>query len=313
MKDLRVVGIDVSKSNLDAAVIPDRRSFTHPNSEHGIAALVAALKELSPKLVVMEATGGFEMAAALAISAAGLRLAVVNPRQARDFAKASGRLAKTDALDAFVLAEFGELIDPHVTTVPDEYSRELQAMLVRRTQLIAMRTQEKNRMTITHGSMKKPIKDHIEWLEKAIDTLDIDLTAKLRSSPAWKAKEDLLRSFKGIGPVSARTLLTDLPELGKLNRKQIAALVGVAPYNCDSGMARGQRHIWGGRARVRMTLYMAATTAVQHNPVMKSFYRALTGRGKPHKVALIACMRKMLTILNAMAKSQTTWQAPASA
>ena len=313
MEDLKVVGIDVSKSRLDVAVIPDRRVFSQPNSDEGIAALLAALKETSPKLVVMEATGGFEMAAALAISAAGFRLAVVNPRQVRDFAKASGRLAKTDALDAFVLADFGQLIEPQVTSIPDEYSRELQAMLVRRAQLIAMRTQEKNRLALTHGSMKKPIKDHIEWLEKAIDALDIDLTAKLRSSPAWKAKEDLLRSFKGIGPVSARTLLTDLPELGKLNRKQIAALVGVAPFNCDSGRARGQRHIWGGRARVRATLYMAATTAVRYNPVMKTFYEGLTGRGKPHKVALIACMRKMLTILNAMAKTERRWEVPAAA
>jgi transposase len=313
MEDLKVMGIDVSKSRLDGAIVPGRRAFTQPNSDEGIAAVLEVLKETSPGLVVMEATGGYEMAAALAISAAGIRLAVVNPRQVRDFAKASGRLAKTDALDAFVLADFGQLIEPQVTAIPDEYSRELQAMLVRRTQLISMRTQERNRLALTYGSMKKPIKDHIEWLDKAIDALDIDLTAKLRSSPAWKAKEDLLRSFKGIGPVSARTLLTDLPELGKLNRKQIAALVGVAPFNCDSGMARGQRHIWGGRARVRATLYMAATTAVRYNPVIKPFYEGLMARGKPHKVALIACMRKMLTILNAMAKSGTTWSAPVAA
>jgi transposase len=313
MEDLSIVGIDVSKARLDVAVLPQRVSFSEANSEEGIAALVGRLEQLRPGLVVIEATGGFEMTAALAISAAGIRLAVVNPRQVRDFAKASGRLAKTDALDAEVLAEFGRAIEPQVTALPDDQARELQAMLLRRGQLIAMRTQEKNRLPLAYGSMREPIKHHIEWLEKAIDALDIDLTAKLRSSPAWKAKEDLLRSFKGIGPVSARTLIADLPELGELNRKQIAALVGVAPFNCDSGQARGQRHIWGGRARVRSTLFMAATTAIRFNPVIKSCYEGLRRRGKPHKVALVACMRKMLTILNAMAKTKTRWEAPSAA
>ena len=304
----KVVGIDVSKARLDAAVVPEGESFSETNDESGIAALVERLKRLRPDLIVMEATGGYETSAAMAISAAGLRLAVVNPRQVRDFAKASGFLAKTDALDARVIAQFGLVIDPQVSSLADEQTRELQAMLARRSQLIAMRTQEKNRLAIALGPMRKPIKEHIAWLDRHIEGLDIDLTNKLRASPAWKAKDDLLRSFKGIGPVNARTMLADLPELGRLNRKQIAALVGVAPFNCDSGTFKGQRHIWGGRARVRTALFMGATAAIRFNPVIRSFYKGLVARGKPHKVALVACMRKMLTTLNAMVKTQEPWR-----
>jgi transposase len=304
----KVVGIDVSKAQLDGAIAPEGKSFSDPNNDAGIAALVERLKQLKPDLVVMEATGGYETAAAMAVSAAGIRLAVVNPRQVRDFAKATGALAKTDAIDARVIAQFGLVIDPHVTSLADEETRNLQAMLVRRSQLIAMRTQEKNRLAIAVGAMRKPIKEHIAWLDRHIKGLDIDLTNKLRSSPAWKAKDDLLRSFKGIGPVNARTMLADLPELGRLNRKQIAALVGVAPFNCDSGAFKGQRHIWGGRARVRTALFMGATTAIRFNPVIRTFYKGLIARGKPHKVALVACMRKMLITLNAMAKTQQPWR-----
>lgn len=307
---LKVVGIDVSKAGLDGAVLPENQPFSELNDDVGIEALVGRLKQIAPDLVVMEATGGYEMSAAIAISAAGIRLAVVNPRQVRAFAKATGRLAKTDAIDALVIAQFGLAIDPQVRQMADEPTRELHAMLVRRSQLIAMRTQERNRLALAFGSMREPIKAHIAWLNKAIAGIDIDLTSKLRTSEAWKAKEDLLRSFKGIGPVNARTMLADLPELGRLNRKQIAALVGVAPFNCDSGTYKGQRRIWGGRARVRSTLYMAAISAIRSNPTIKAFYAGLTERGKPHKVAVIACMRKMLTILNAMAKTQTPWQPP---
>jgi transposase len=311
-RELKVVGIDVSKARLDLCVLPQGSSGSEANDETGIGALIGRLKQLKAGLVVMEATGGYETEAAIAISAAGMRLAVVNPRQVRDFAKASGFLAKTDAIDARVIAQFGVAIDPQVTVVPDEDARELQAMMVRRGQLIAMRTQEKNRLALAFGTMRKPIKEHISWLDHAIEGLDIDLTHKLRTSPAWKAKEDLLRSFKGIGPVSARTMLADLPELGSLNRKKIAALVGVAPFNCDSGTFRGQRHIWGGRARVRTALYMAAIAAIRTNPVIRAFYEHLTASGKPRKVAIVACMRKMLTILNAMAKTKTRWQPPAA-
>jgi transposase len=303
-----VVGIDVSKAQLDVAAVPEGAAFREANDETGIAALVPRLKALRPALVVMEATGGYETAAATAISAAGIRLAVVNPRQVRDFAKASGQLAKTDRIDAHVIAKFGQAIDPQVSILADEDTRELQAMLVRRSQLIAMRTQEKNRLAIAVGPIRKPIKEHIAWLDRHIAGLDLDLTNKLRTSPAWKAQEDLLRSFKGIGPVNARTMLTDLPELGTLNRKKIAALVGVAPFNCDSGKFKGQRHIWGGRCRVRNALFMAATSAIRFNPEIRTFYERLTGRGKPHKVALVACMRKMLTILNTMAKTHEPWR-----
>jgi len=309
---LKVVGVDVSKARLDVCVLPEGVTSSHANDEAGIVQLVESLKQAKPGLVVMEATGGYETEAAMAISAASIRLAVVNPRQVRDFAKASGFLAKTDAIDARVIAQFGVAIAPQVTAMRDEDAQELQAMMVRRGQLIAMRTQEKNRLALAFGTMRKPIKEHIAWLDQAIDGLDIDLTHKLRTSPAWKAKEDLLRSFKGIGPVNARTMLADLPELGNLNRKKIAALVGVAPFNCDSGTFRGQRHIWGGRARVRTALYMAAISAIRTNPVIKAFYEHLTASGKPRKVAIVACMRKMLTILNAMAKTQTRWQPPAA-
>ena len=306
--DKRVVGIDVSKAQLDVAVMPEGAAFRISNDEAGIEALLARLKPLHPDLVVMEATGGYETAAAMGISGAGIRLAVVNPRQVRDFAKASGYLAKTDAIDARLIAQFGLAIDPQVSPMADEDTRELQAMLARRSQLIAMRTQEKNRLAVAVGSVRKPIKEHIAWLDRHIASLDLDLTNKLRTSPAWKAQEDLLRSFKGIGPVNARTMLADLPELGTLNRKQIAALVGVAPFNCDSGKFKGQRHIWGGRFRVRNALFMGATSAIRFNPVIKAFYERLTQRGKPHKVALVACMRKMLTILNTMARTRQPWQ-----
>jgi len=307
MSESKVVGIDVSKARLDSMAVPDGECFSETNDELGIVALVRRLQALEPGLVVMEATGGYETAAAIAIAAAGLRLAVVNPRQVRDFAKASGILAKTDALDARVIAQFGQAIDPQVSDLADDDTRELRAIVARRGQLVVMRTQEKNRLAMALGSVRKPIKEHIEFLDKAIADADIDLTAKLRSSPAWKAKEDLLRSYKGVGPVNARTMLADLPELGRLNRKQIAALVGIAPFNCDSGKFKGQRHIWGGRARVRSALFMAARSAVRFNPTIKVFYEGLINRGKPQKVAMVACMRKMLITLNAMVKAQTHW------
>jgi len=311
-EEVVVVGVDVSKKQLDVALLPGNEAFAEVNDEAGIKAVVERLLGIRPDLVVMEATGGYETACATAVSAAGFRTAVVNPRQVRAFARATGQLAKTDRIDARVLAHFGAAIDPQVTPMADEQTRELQAMLVRRGQLVAMRTQEKNRLAMAVGAVRQPIKEHVAWLDKAIGTLDIDLTAKLRSSPAWKEKEDLLRSFKGIGPVSARTMLVDLPELGQLNRRQIAALVGLAPFNCDSGRYKGQRHIWGGRARVRTLLFMAAVSAVRSNPAIRAFYKQLKDRGKPHKVAMVACMRKMLITLNAMARTQTRWQPPAA-
>ena len=305
--DKKVVGIDVSKASLDVAVLPAGEVLQFANDANGVDALRTKLSSSSVDLVVMEATGGYETSVATALVGTGLRVAVVNPRQIRDFAKATGRLAKTDRIDALVIAAFGEAIEPEIVRLPDEDARELEALLVRRRQLVAMRVQEVNRLGLMQGPMRKNIKAHIEWLEKQIDRLDIDLTAALRSSPAWRAKDELLRSFKGVGPITSGTLLVALPELGQLDRRAIAALVGLAPFNRDSGVMRGRRSIYGGRSQVRTLLYMAATTAIRSNPVIRAFYEQLTARGKPHKVAMVACMRKMLTILNAMVRQSAPW------
>lgn len=300
-----VAGIDVSKAWLD--VVVGEQDLRIGNEPAGIGALVQRLVQAKVQLVVMEATGGYETQAASAMVAAGLRVAVVNPRQVRDFAKATGRLAKTDRIDAHVLVAFGQMIEPQILTVPDEQALEVQQLLVRRNQLVAMRVQESNRLGLARGGTRKHIKAHIAWLDKAIDELNIELTARLRSSKAWRAKDELYQSFKGIGPMNSMTLMMMLPELGQLDRRAVAALVGVAPFNCDSGAFRGRRAIWGGRAQVRQMLFMAARTAVQHNPVIKTYYERLIARGKPYKVAMVACMRKILTILNTMARTQTPW------
>jgi len=303
----RVVGIDVSKATLDVALLPSGEVLQFANDANGIEELGKKLKLAAADLVVMEATGGYETAVATALVGSGLRVAVVNPRQIRDFAKATGRLAKNDRLDAQVIAAFGQAIEPEIVRLPDEDARALEALLVRRRQLVAMRVQEVNRLGLMQGAMRKRIKAHIDWLEKEIDKLDIDLTAGLRSSPAWRAKDELLRSFKGVGPITSGTLMVALPELGQLDRRAIAALVGLAPFNRDSGVMRGRRSIYGGRSQVRTLLYMAATTAIRANPVIRAFYERLKSRGKPHKVAMVACMRKMLTILNAMVRQSTPW------
>lgn len=302
-----VVGIDVSKPQLDVALLHAQEELQFANDAAGIEQLVKRLKTLEIGLVVTEATGGYETAVATALVAAGLRVAVVNPRQVRDFAKATGRLAKTDRIDARVIAAFGEMIEPEIRPLADEDARELEGLLVRRSQLVAMKVQESNRLGLAQPAMRKGIKKHIAWLEQEIDRLDVDLTAALRKSPAWRAKDELLQSFKGIGPLSSGTLMAGLPELGRLDRRAIAALVGVAPFNNDSGKMRGRRSIYGGRSRVRTMLYMAAASAIRFNPVIREFYQRLTARGKPHKVAMVACMRKMLTILNAMVRESTPW------
>jgi transposase len=302
-----VVGIDVSKATLDCAVVPSKEYFQVTNDAAGIAQLLERIAGLKPDLLVLEASGGYETAAASALAGALLRIAVVNPRQVRDFAKATGKLAKTDRIDARVLAEFGVAIDPQVTHLPDEDTKALQDLVARRSQLLAMRTQELNRLPQSAALVRPQIKHHIAWLNEAIRKCDIDLTAKLRSSAAWKAKEDLLRSMPGIGAINSRMLIAGLPELGKLNRQKISALVGVAPFNRDSGKFKGQRRIWGGRAQIRAALYMAALSAKRCNPVIRTLYERLTARGKPHKVAMVACMRKMLTILNTMAKNNAHW------
>ncbi|MEA3158407.1 MAG: transposase [Betaproteobacteria bacterium] len=304
----KVVGIDVSKATLDCAAVPIKASLQVANDDAGIGRLITWLREVKPDLVVLEASGGYETAAATALAGALFRVAVVNPRQVRDFAKAKGILAKTDRIDAEVIADFGVAIDPQVSHLPDEDTKALQSLLARRSQLVAMRTQELNRVAQAAAALRSHIKDHIAWLNEAIRKCDIDLTAKLRSSPAWKTKDDLYRSMPGIGPINSRMLMACLPELGQLNRQKISALVGVAPFNRDSGKFKGQRRIWGGRAQVREALYMAAITAKRCNPVIRTLYERLTARGKPHKVAMVACMRKMIIILNTMTKNNAPWE-----
>ena len=271
------VGIDVSKAHLDIAVRPTDERWQEENNVEGIGKLVEKLTKLHPTLIVLEATGGYETPGACALGAAGMPVAVINPRQARDFAKSLGRLAKTDKIDAMMLARFGKSVRPEVRNLPDQQTLQLQALLVRRRQLIEMLVAEKNRMYTTHRTVRPHLQEHIDWLEKELKQIDQDLHDQLRQSPLWRERrENLLRSVPGVGPVTSTTLLAELPELGQLNRKQIAALVGVAPFNCDSGMMRGKRAIWGGRACVRNTLYMATLSASRFNPIIRAHFLHLT-------------------------------------
>jgi transposase len=301
------VGIDVSKDRLDIAVRPTGDTWSVANDASGIPEVVQWLAKLHPKLVVLEATGGLQLPVVAALASAGLPLAMVNPRQVRDFARATGKLAKTDQLDAQVLAHFAEAVRPTPYPLLDAQTQELTALLTRRHQVVEMLTAEKNRLRATRESVRQRVQDHIHWLEQELADLDDDLERTLRESPLWREKDNLLRSVPGIGRVVSITLLADLPELGTLSRHQIAALVGVAPLNRDSGRFRGKRTVWGGRARVRAALYMAALTATRYNPIIKAFYRRLCGAGKARKVALTACMRKLLIILNSMVKHQQSW------
>lgn len=301
------VGIDVSKAQLDVAQRLAGR-FTVPNTEAGVTQLLTRLTAAPPSLIVLEATGGVELPLTGALAAAGLPVVVVNPRQIRDFAKATGQLAKTDALDAQVLAHFAEVVRPEPRPLPDAQTQELAALVTRRRQLIEMLTAEKNRLASARVVVRTQLRAHITWLEHALDQADRDLAEAIRQSPVWREKEELLRSVPGIGPVLTITLLANLPELGTLTHKQIAALVGVAPLNRDSGTLRGKRTVWGGRAQVRAALYMAAIVAVRFNPVIRAFYQRLCAAGKAKKVALVACMRKLLTIVNAMLKHRTAWR-----
>jgi transposase len=301
------IGIDVSKARLDFAVRPSGESESVSNDEVGIKKLVNRFGEIHPALIVLEATGGIERDVTRALVSAELGVVVVNPRQVRDFAKATGQLAKTDTIDAMVLARFAEAVRPAVRPLPDESLWELRALISRRRQLTEMIVAERNRLTAASKSVRKRIEAHIRWLETELGRADKDLDQSIRQSPICKENEDLLRSVPGIGPVVSRTLLAELPELGQLNRKQIAALVGIAPLNRDSGTLRGRRTIWGGRATVRAALYMAALVASRRNAVIRAFYKRLRDAGKAPKVALVACMRKLLTILNAMIKHRTCW------
>ncbi len=303
------VGIDVSKATLDVALLPGGETFAVPNDEDGIQALVEKLHETIPTLAVVEATGGLERPLVAALFASSIASAVVNPRQARDFAKAIGKLAKTDKIDAGVLARFAEAVRPKPKAPPEAEALEFQAILARRRQLIQMMVAEKNRLTASASrKVRARLEAHIRWLEKELGRVDRDLDEAIEESPTLKENEALLKSVPGVGPVLCRTLLAELPELGSLSPRELSALVGVAPLNRDSGTFRGRRGVWGGRARVREALYMAALIASRHNPHIKEFYERLLSAGKPKKVALVACMRKLLTILNAMMRDRTLWR-----
>jgi len=296
-----IVGVDVSKDRLDVATIPEESRLSESNDPAGVERLVERLASASPELIVVESTGGYERDLVVALAARQQPVVVVNPRQVRDFARAMGVLAKTDKIDALVLARFGEATKPEIRPLPDEETAALQALMARRRQLSDMIVAENNRLEVArHKHIRKAIQRHVDWLRKQLKDLDKDIQSMIRNSPIWREKDDLLRSVPGIGPVLSSTLLATLPELGKLDRKKIAALVGVAPFNDDSGKRQSRRSIAGGRASIRPVLYMATMAAARHNPTIKEFYVRLVRAGKKKLVALTACMRKLLTILNAV-------------
>lgn len=301
------IGIDVSKGRLDVGEWPSLATWQVPNTPAGIADLTTRLTALAPTCIVLEASGRYEHAAAASLAAATLPVAVVNLRQVRDFARATGQLAKTDRLDALILARFAQVMQPPTRPLPDAATESLRDLLTRRTQVVEMLTAEKNRVPTASAAVRPEILDHIAWLEARRDTLDGTLRSTLQASPVWREQEQVLRSVPGIGPVVSVTLLAALPELGNRSHKQIAALAGLAPLARDNGTLRGKRTVWGGRAVVRQALSMAAVTATRHNPVIRAFYTRLRDAGKPAKVALTACMHKLLTICNALLRTNTRW------
>jgi transposase len=308
------VGIDVSKDSLDLSARPAGLGQSFPNDPDGIAALTSRVSELAPTLVVLEATGGLEYPAATALAAAGVAVAVVNPTQARRFAQATGRLAKTDAIDAAALAHFAEAVRPEARPLADADTRALRELLDRRRQLIGMRTAEGNRLgTTTTEPVRRNIRSHLRWLERQLREVDAQMTAAIESSPVWRVNDDLLRSIPGVGPAVSRTLLAEFPELGTLSREEVAALAGVAPMNRDSGTWSGRRSVAGGRSRVRGLLYMAALSAKRFNPSLREFAARLVTKGKAAKVVLVAVARKLLVIANAVLRDQTPWKMPATA
>ena len=343
MEHSHFVGIDVSKAHLDVHVLPTGDSFRVSHDDDGLVTLIERLRPVAPVVLVLEATGGYEVTAAATLASAGLPVAVVNPRQIRDFARATGQLAKTDTLDARVIARFAEAVRPAPRRcrmsrlgpwansspggaswwtcssrsratraprpMPDEQARALGQLIARRRQLVDMLGAEQNRRRLLHDRrLQRHVDAHIAWLEEALRRLDHDLTTLIRSTPVWRETEDLLRSVPGIGPVTACTLIADLPELGHLDRRRIAALAGLAPFARDSGAFRGRRMIAGGRAHIRRVLYMATLTAIKHNPAIRVFYLRLVAAGRPGKLALTAAMRKLLTVLNAMLRDRRPWQ-----
>ena len=301
------VGVDVAKDTLDVADSGSRETRQFLNDPQGIAQAVQHIASLQPAGIILEATGNLEMPLAAALQAECLPVVIINPRQVRDFARATGALAKTDAIDARILALFGLRIKPEMRPLPDKQAREMRSLLTRRRQLMEMLVAERNRLSRADEDVRPNIKDHIKWLKEALSDINNDLERRIQSSPSWHEKDNLLRSVPGIGKVVSTTLLIELPELGQLNRRKIAALVGVAPLNRDSGAMRGKRTVWGGRAALRAVLYMAALVATKCNPVIAAFYRRLLDVGKVKKVALVACMRKLLTMVNAMMRTRTFW------
>jgi len=301
------VGIDVSKKRLDIAVLPNEDIWTLTNNKTDIKKLVKRLSKLKPNRIVLEATGGLESEVAHCLEQAKLPVVVMNPRQVKDFAKATGTLAKTDAIDSKILAQYGKAMRPELRSLKDVETQDLSGLVTRRNQLLDMRTSEKNRLAMSPQATKKSIRSHIKWLEKEIVKLDSDLGKTMNKNAEMKAKSEIMRSAPGVGPVLSQALLGYLPEIGSLNRKQVAVLAGVAPFNRDSGRKRGKRSVWGGRERLRKILYMATLASTQCNPVIKEFYARLVNNGKPAKVALTACMRKLLVSLNAMVKTEKYW------
>lgn len=305
----RFIGIDVSKQLLEVAAHGSDYHFRCSNKETAFAELIAELVLLKPRRIVLEATGGLEIPVAAALYAVGLPVVVVNPRQVRDFAKAVGQLAKTDKLDAAVLAHFAAAIQPAVRPVKNAAALELDALVTRRCQLVLMLAAEKTRLSTTATPLvRQEVQTHIDWLKERLAAIDKQLRAQIKDSSIWRVKDDLLQTVPGIGPVTALSLVANLPELGQLNRQQVAKLVGIAPLNRDSGSLRGTRHIYGGRSSVRTALYMATLTATRCNPIIKEFYQRLLARHKPFKVAIVACMRKLLSIVNVMIKTKTPWK-----
>jgi transposase len=307
-REERFVGVDVSKASLEVAVRPGDERWSTANNEREMPSLVERLRQIGPTLIVVEATGGLQTLVVAELSMAGLPVAVVNPRQARDFAKATGRLAKTDPIDASVLSHFAQAIRPEVRELKDEETQLLTALMSRRRQIVDMLTAEKNRLSVSPKGVRKEIQKHIEWLEARVQLMNRQISDAIKKSPVWREKDRILRSTPGVGPVLSVSLLAGVPELGKLNRQKLAALVGVAPLNRDSGLFKGTRKVWGGRAQVRAVLYMAAVSATRANPVIRTFYQRLIAAGKKPKVAITACMRRLLSILNVMIRNGTRWQ-----
>ncbi len=304
------VGIDVSKARLDICTLPDAQVWAVPNTPAGQTALVTRLLGLTPSLIALEATGGLERPAASALQAAGLPVAVLNPRQVREFARATGRLAKTDVLDAQLLARFAGAVRPAVRALPSPERRALDALLTRRRQVLDILTEERQRAVSCQDDLVRgDLADHIAFLDGRLKQLDAQLHQTVQAVDEWREDYAVLTSVPGVGPVLALSLLAKVPELGMVSAKQLSSLIGVAPINADSGSKRGRRRVWGGRAEVRRVLYMACISAVRCNPVLRMFYERLVQRGKPRKLALVACMRKLLTMLNAMVKSKQPWQA----